>query len=812
MRVPSPNFPQRDAACLRLRNGRGLKTGLSAIAIVAMSLSAQGARAQGVEDANDPEAAIAEIDPLTAGALSVPLPPPGADLPPVEPIITDSEFNEAIPDLGEDDPELMRDLESIEDFERRFAEAEAAAAAEARAEAGETAVLQADGSMIASDPSAPLGLPELADGDLNEEIGDAPIRDAELLAPLSPIEEFEVDEARFADSAQDSEEVVTIEYGVTINGLDAIESDGDVDIAGMFNDLSALENSDDEVANIAMLSARVEEDSQLLERILHSEGWYGAAITTRIDRSEADNGQPLTAVLDVSPGERYVFADIDIEAGPTIPADLIADNFALEVGEPIVAARVQGAEAQIAVALPREGYPFVEVGQRDILLDPETFDGVYTLPVTTGPRARFGGFTTSGDLAFDAEHVGVLARFERGELYDSRKVDDLRDALIATGLFDTVTVQPERTGEVADSEGGADTEYVTIAVEQNAGPPRTLAASAGFGTGQGFRLEGSWAHRNLFPPEGALIGNIVLGTQEQGAGVTFRRSNAGRRDRTFEVGLNALRADYDAFEALTGRLYTVLSYSSTPIWQKRFTYAVGAEILGTREEDFDFATGENVDRTYFIGALTGQVGFDTTDSLLNPTQGFRLRALIQPEGSLQDGFSPYARGVLEGSTYLPFGDSFVLAGRAKVGSIQGVDRVDIAPSRRFYAGGGGSVRGFGFQQLGPQVLEPNPNFDPDDPEEEADPFRLRPIGGLSLNEAALELRYRFGNFGVVGFVDAGQVYEGSTPEFSDIRFGAGLGGRYYTNFGPLRVDIATPIGRRENESLINLYISIGQAF
>ncbi|MEL7447245.1 MAG: BamA/TamA family outer membrane protein, partial [Pseudomonadota bacterium] len=719
-------------------------------------------------------------------------PPQDTELPKVEEIISDEEFNSSIPELGEDDPELMRKLESIEEFERRFADENAA----------DSGAPVAPATAVASS-----GLPELADGDRNEEIADAPIRDAELLEPLSPLEDFEVREVEFAEVASD-EEILTVEYGTVINGLAEVDGQTEIDLAGMFEDLSALESNGEEVANVAMLAARVEEDSFLLQRILRSEGWYDAKVTTRIDRSQAPNGQPLTAVLDVAPGERFTFAEINIEAAPTIPAGLIAENLALQTGEPIIAARVQGAEAQVAVALPQQGYPFVEIGQRDILLDRETADGVYTLPVDVGPRSRFGGFTTTGDLAFDAEHVSVMARFERGELYDSRKVDDLRDALVATGLFNTVTVQPQQTGE----DAGDGTEFVTMSVEQNAGPPRSIGASAGFGTGQGFRLEGSWTHRNLFPPEGALIASAVLGTQEQGAGVTFRRSNAGRRDRTVELGLNASRTDYDAFEAITGRVGGLISYSSTPIWQKRFTYAYGAEVVASVEEDFDFDLGERVDRTYFIGALTGQVGFDTTDSLLDPKTGFRLRALIQPEGSLQDGFEPYVRGVVDGSAYYPISDSIVLAGRVKVGSIQGVDRSDIAPSRRFYAGGGGSVRGFGYQQLGPKAQEVNPSFDPNDPDETADPFRLTPIGGPSVIESAAEVRYRFGNFGVVGFVDAGQVYESSAPEFSDIRYGVGIGGRYYTNFGPLRLDIATPIGRRDGESAVTVYISIGQAF
>jgi translocation and assembly module TamA len=129
-----------------------------------------------------------------------------------------------------------------------------------------------------------------------------------------------------------------------------------------------------------------------------------------------------------------------------------------------------------------------------------------------------------------------------------------------------------------------------------------------------------------------------------------------------------------------------------------------------------------------------------------------------------------------------------------VGTTLGIDRFELAPSRRFYGGGGGSVRGFAFQNLGPR--------DPDN----------RPLGGLSLVEAAAEVRYRFGDFGVVGFVDIGQVYEERVPSFRDLRTGVGIGGRYYTSFGPLRVDVATPLRRRQGESRFNIYISIGQAF
>ena len=95
---------------------------------------------------------------------------------------------------------------------------------------------------------------------------------------------------------------------------------------------------------------------------------------------------------------------------------------------------------------------------------------------------------------FDADHIAMLARFDKGDLYDSRLVDDLRKALVATGLYSVVAVQPEPSN-VAAPDG---TQYANLAVEQEAGPARTLAANAGYGTGQGIRAQGSWTHRNLF--------------------------------------------------------------------------------------------------------------------------------------------------------------------------------------------------------------------------------------------------------------------------------------------------------------------------
>ena len=689
-------------------------------------------------------------------------PPPIAEADPDgdAPIIPDAEFEESVPEISGD---IDAPLEAID-----------------------TAPVQTVQPIAPPDPDAPVDEAQ-AEADI---IAPAvPAQDAqELATPLPPIDSFDATPVEVA--GVEEAEAVELRYDVAVNGLDELE------LEGRFRDLSALEEGDGRAANATMVAARAREDEGLAVRLLQSLGYYDATALSVIEPATEQTN--LRAVITATPGRRYDIGSIDIRANPVTPPDLITANLPLKVGDPIEADRIQGAEANVSLVLPQQGYPFAEVGQRDILLDETVFTGAYTLPVDTGPRASFGGLRTEGNTVFDVDHIEVLSRFERGELYDSRMVEDLQKALVATSLFSTVSVEPERTGELAPDG----TEYVTMLVRQDAGPPRTLAAEAGFSTGQGFRIEGSWTHRNLFPPEGALIASAIAGTQEQGIAGTFRKSNWKQRDRTLQLRASANRQDYEAFEAFTGVLSGRVSYDSTPIWQKRFTYSYGLELIATNEDRFDFDLNDRVRDTYFVGAVPLFAGFDTSDDLLNPTSGYRLKLNLSPEAAINDGTRPYVRAIVEGTAYYPINDSLVIAGRARAGTIQGIARDALAPSRRFYAGGGGSVRGFGFQQLGPQTPELNEDGEPDP----------RPIGGRSFNEFSIEARYRFGNFGIVPFLDAGNVYESEFPDASGLRFGAGIGGRFYTNFGPFRIDLATPIGRREGEPRVALYLSIGQAF
>ena len=260
-------------------------------------------------------------------------------------------------------------------------------------------------------------------------------------------------------------------------------------------------------------------------------------------------------------------------------------------------------------------------------------------------------------------------------------------------------------------------------------------------------------------------------------------------------GFSFYHRDYDAYKAKTLSLSAGLERQSNFLFQKKWAWGIGGQLLGTRERSYYGGSQVKNSRTYLIGALPVSLTYDASDDLLDPSRGFRIGVRASPEASWHDKAFTYVVTQLDGSAYLPVSDRVVLASRMRLGSILGgVDLDNIAPSRRFYAGGGASVRGYAFQSIGPR-----------DPEND-------PYGGKSLAEFSLEARIKFGVFGVVPFLDAGNISTGFLPKLSDIRYGAGIGLRYYSTFGPIRIDVGTPLNRQKGDSRIAVYVSLGQAF
>lgn len=675
-------------------------------------------------------------------AQTAPAEPPAQTPQTQPPIVSDQAFDAALPALDDSTPQQTTPIENAPTPQTAAQSAEPAAQAPA--------------------------LPPVSASD-----------DPDLNAPLPPLQGYDVQPQQAAAPAQTEPE---IRYATEIDGLKQ------AGVASAFKDLSALENGKGKAANVAMVRARATEDEALILRLLTSRGYFDAAVTTTL-KAAPDNNGPVTAKLVAVPGPLYTFDKISIDANPTQPPDLIRNALPLTQGEPIVADNVLAAEASVSVAMQENGYPFAKVGTRDIALDPTDATGDYSLHVDTGDRSRFGGFRSDGKLAFSPKHVGELTRFSRGDLYDNRKVNDLRDALVATGLFRSVSVEPVATDEKAPDG----TSYVDLLVHQQAGPVHTLAAEIGYSTGEGFTATGSWQNRNKFPPEGALILTGALGTQEQSLTTTVRRSNAKRRDRTAQLSLTASHDIYDSYEAYAAGLSGSISRVSTPLWQKVWTWSYGFNLEASRESNDLNHNASTVWQNYYYLDLPVKYGYDRSNDLLNPTTGYRLSSQTTPQISLSAGGTNVSE-IFDASYYHPVGAKLVIAMRGRLGTLIGGGLNNVAPSRRLYAGGGGSVRGYGYQALGPVDSSGNPT------------------GGLSLVEASIEARYRVGDIGIVPFIDAGQAYASTTPSFSDLRFGVGIGARLYTNFGPIRIDVATPINRHKGDPIVALYVGIGQSF
>jgi translocation and assembly module TamA len=576
-----------------------------------------------------------------------------------------------------------------------------------------------------------------------------------------------------------------IRYTVAVEGLASVA--GSDDLLNAFRQQSTLEAERKHPANAAQISRRAGADADLLEQLLRSQGYYDADVEPSTRRV----GDQLEVVLTANAGQQYKFASVELPgldaAGPE--AANLRRIFAVQAGDPVVAQDVIAAGAALTHALGEQGYAEATLGKQDIEVNHQTHLATLTLPVNPGPVARFGTIRVSGKPPFSARHVATIARFRPGDPFQRSKIDDLRRALIATTLVANADIQ------VVPVQGGR---VVDLDVRLEPAPSHTIAGDIGYGTGQGALVEATWTDRNFFNPEGALTLRGILGTTEQLAGVEFRRSNFLQRDQVLDTQFTASHQKFDAFEARTIQLAGDIERQSNFIWQKKWTWTYGAELLATDEHGVFAPSGAKDTRTFLIAALPVSIGYDGSDNLLDPARGFRLSGRLSPEYSGHGGSFTYARGQIDASAYYPASDRVVVAGRVRLGSIFGAGVFDIAPSRRFYSGGGGSVRGYGYQQLGPKDADGDP------------------IGGRGLAEFGLEARIRLkqfgGNFGVVPFFDGGSLTTEAFPDLKDWRFAAGLGVRYYSSFGPIRVDFGVPLNRQKGDGPFAVSVSLGQAF
>jgi translocation and assembly module TamA len=528
----------------------------------------------------------------------------------------------------------------------------------------------------------------------------------------------------------------------------------------------------------------------------------GAGARATIDSFRGRALVPVAVI--VEPGPLYRFGRVQVldqrSELPFDPAVLPPRLVTIKPGDPARTEEVLGAAATLADHFRDRSHPFVKVGRRQPVIDHPSRTVDLTLMVDPGARAGIGGIGVSGTQQVDPAVVRSFIYAERGDPYSRKAMADIRRSVARIEAIGGVRV---REGTALDANG-----QLPIDVEVTERPLRVLGGSLRYSTIDGPALKAYWAHRNLFGGAERLRLDADLfyftGNQNWPGGSTRRGFNTddigGRLSASFlKPALWGTRNDLlvDAFvQREITDLYTSNLANATVAIRHRFTdtFNVRAGVEGEVGRSIDVLGRYD----YGLVGLPVAASYDTTDRPLDPSRGVRVTATVTPYLGFGAAPDTFLISRIQASAYYAIDEQArtILAGRVAFGSILGGTLADIPASRRFYAGGGGSVRGYEFKSLGPRDAFGNVT------------------GGKSLFEASLEARIRITEtLGVVPFFDMGQAYSGSLPDGSaPLRYAAGLGLRYYTAVGPIRFDVAVPLQRRTGERPYAFYVSIGQAF
>lgn len=543
------------------------------------------------------------------------------------------------------------------------------------------------------------------------------------------------------------------------------------------------------------LAQRAREDAARFEAALHGLGYYQPRVSVTID------GLPLTdtglaARLDMAPSGVEVPVVVTVQHGPmfhlgqisiegAVPPNL-HESLGLTPGGSAVAADILTAQGRLLAALRGAGYPLAKVTLPPATLHPDTRRLDVVFVAEPGPQAKLGKITLSGLTTTNESFVRQRLLLHPGQSFSPSRIDAARQDLLSLGIFSVVRMQP---AESVDPDGS-----LPIHIDIDERPLHAVDLGVSYATDLGIGANATWRHRNLFGNAEQLnlsatfrFGGTATVKPSYDVGARFTKPDFMARDQSLEISLSAVDQSLKAFDQTAVIERVGISRRLTPHW------TVGFGVLGEQER----ITQEGRTDTYNLLGLPLTAKYDDTNSPFDPTHGIRASFSVMPMQALGNNQSTFVISQAAVSTYFDmFGDGrSVVALRGLVGQVAGAGVFGLPPDQRFYAGGSGTVRGFRFQSVGPRFPSNNPT------------------GGTAVSAGTIELRQRvYGSFGIVGFVDAGQVNADATPFSGKWQVGAGLGGRYYTPIGPIRFDVAIPLNKRPGDDSVAVYIGIGQAF
>ena len=520
---------------------------------------------------------------------------------------------------------------------------------------------------------------------------------------------------------------------------------------------------------------------------LYAEGYYGGTISIRVDGVEASQINPLvprssvqSVVLTVDPGPRFTFGRTDI--APLARGTQLPEAFSKGA---IAQSDVVGDAAQAAVeGWRQDGRPLARTSGQSITARHPDQQLDVSVTVEPGPELTFGRVVVEGNEAVRTERVIAIAGIPGGT-FDPDMVDRAEANLRRTGAFSSATVIE------GDAPEGETLPLTLSVVEQT---PRRIGAGIEYSSVSGLTLSGFWLHRNLlggaerFRVDGEVTGlSGGTGGIDYSLAASFLRPATFRQDTDFYVNANLEQLDEPSFFQRDGQLEAgiIRRIRDDVILEYGVGYAGGevSDVLG--------------DRTYSLLYLDIEGTIDRRDNAFDTENGYYANLAITPFLGLNDTKNG-VRVVGDGRIYRSFGqdNGVTLALRGQFGSVIGASAGTVPASYLFFSGGGGTVRGQPYQSLAVDLGGGNE------------------IGGTSFFGAQLEARVDVTDtIGLVGFYDTGFVGADELPfDNGDWHSGAGIGVRYNTGIGPIRLDLATPTSGDDAGERLEVYIGIGQAF
>lgn len=580
--------------------------------------------------------------------------------------------------------------------------------------------------------------------------------------------------------------VIALETKVTVSPVD---EDVEKRVTGQ-SQLQVLANREsEEPPEVLEILATAQADYERILASMYELGFFDATISIRLDGREASNLSTLSppakidnAIIQVTTGSEFKFGQTTV--APLAPDTKLPPEFA--VGERAGTAVLKKTVARAVTGWKNAGYPKVEPNKQKFTVNHSAKVFNADIGLAPGRQARIGDVSSEGSERVADERVVEILGLEEGKIYSPEDIKDAENRLRRTEAFKSVILV--EADEVA-SNGDLDVE---VLVEDQT--PRRFGFGGEFSTDEGATLSAYWMHRNLTGNADKLR---VEGTVE-GIGSTKDRSKYDfniRYDRpaTFHRDIDlfvygkAVVQDEDTYYLEKLSFGTGIKRYVSDFYE----YEIRLGLAHAREESFFGDSKYNLVTGSYLGI------FDYRNDGLRPTGGFFIRPTLDPYIGI-DGERTGARAFLDARKYFALNDTgnMVVALRGQVGSILGTSVSETPADYLFYSGGSDTVRGYGYESLGLQI------------------DGVTVTGGRSFLGGSAEFRVmRDSGLGWVGFLDVGYVGANSLADNTgEWHAGAGIGVRYDTGIGPLRFDIATPVAGSYDDSGLQFYIGIGEAF